>query len=166
MRMVNIEETGKKLKEQLDKLRHEHDVTLPKDIAEAREQGDLRENAGYHAARERMSFIKGKMAQLSQQLAELDSIDLSSVPGDCIGFGSKVQLVDLDTNETVEYTFVSESDIDLKKRQITLVSPVGRALDGKKAGEEVSVEIPAGIKRFRICSILTIHGKELKEEGS
>ena len=136
---------------------------MPKDIAEAREQGDLRENAGYHAARDRMSFIRGKMAQLSRQMAELDNIDLHSVPEDCIGFGSKVQLIDLDTKEKVEYTFVSETDIDFKKRQITLVSPVGRALDGKKAGEEVSVEIPAGTRRFRICSILTLHGKELKE---
>jgi len=161
--MVDIEETRKKLKEQLDKLRHEHDVVLPADIAEAREQGDLRENAGYHAARERMSFIKGKLAQLSQQLAELDSIDIKNIPEDRIGFGSRVELIDLDTDEKVEYTFVSESDIDFKKKQITLASPIGRALDGKKVGEQVQVEIPAGIRRFRVHYIMTIHGKELKE---
>ncbi|MBU1076055.1 MAG: transcription elongation factor GreA [Spirochaetes bacterium] len=158
--MMDIEKLSEKLKAELVKLKHEYDVELPAQIAEAREHGDLKENADYHAARERMGFVKGKIAHLNEQLERLHSIDLSNIPEDNIGFGSKVTLLDLDTDAESTITFVSEGEIDPLKGKITMATPYGRALAGKKPGEEVEVQIPAGTKKFLIKSLETIHGNE------
>jgi len=160
----NTGNTRERLENELEKLRHEFNVSLPAQIAEAREHGDLKENAGYHAARERMGFVKGKIAQLSRQLAMLDNIDLSNISEDSIGFGSRIILEGIDSNDPVEITFVSEAEIDFDKGRITLTTPYGRALAGKKVGDEVEVTIPAGVRKLKVKYLLTIHGNEYGKE--
>lgn len=157
---MDLEKIKQKLKDDLKKLKDEYTNELPKQIAEARELGDLKENAGYHAARERMGFVKAKMSQISEQLEKLHNIDIDTIPEDSVGFGSKIILLDLDTDSTMELNFVSQEEIDPLKGKITLATPYGRALGGKKVGEEVEVIIPAGIKKLKIQYILTIHGQE------
>lgn len=156
--------TKQKLEEKLKKLRHEYNEELPEEIAEARKQGDLRENAGYHAARERMGFVKGRIAQLSEQLSILNNIDKSEISEDSIGFGSSVILEDLDSGESVKLTFVTEAEIDFAKGKITLMTPYGKALAGKKTGDEVEVNIPIGVRKFRIKHFSTMHGNEYGEK--
>ena len=160
---AEMDNTKEKLEKELQKLRHEYKVILPAQIAEAREHGDLKENAEYHAAREKMGFVKGRIAHLSKQLAMLDNIDMSEISKDTIGFRSNVILKDLESNEKMELTFVSEAEIDFDKGKITMQTPYGRALSGKKVGEEVEVKIPAGVRKFKIEYFQTIHKNEYGE---
>ncbi len=157
---MKTEKTQQKLKDEIEKLKKELHEELPQQISEARELGDLRENAGYHAARERMSFVKAKIAQLSQQLAKLNNIDIQTIPQDQVSYGSRVTLLDLETNNTLQLTFVSEGEMNLRDGKITLETPYGKALAGKKIGDYADVYTPAGIKKFRIQYLLTLHGKE------
>lgn len=157
---MKTQKTEQKLKDEIEKLKKELYEELPQQISEARELGDLRENAGYHAARERMSFVKAKIAQLSQQLAKLNNIDIQTIPQDQVSYGSRVILLDLETNNTLQLTFVSEGEMNLRDGKITLETPYGKALVGKKIGDYADVYTPAGIKKFRIHYLLTLHGKE------
>ncbi|MDD5066941.1 MAG: transcription elongation factor GreA [bacterium] len=161
---MDLERSMDKLRAELDKLKHELNVELPKQISEARDLGDLRENAGYHAARERMGFVKARIGQLSEQLARLNSMDMESIPVDCVGFGSRVVLIDLDTDSKMELTFVSESEMDLAQGRITLETPYGRALANKKVGQQVEVLTPAGTRKLKIKYLMTIHGNEYKAD--
>ena len=160
---MEIEQKKQQLKEELDVLKQEFKFELPKKIAEAREHGDLKENADYHAARERQGFVRAKIAQLSEQLAKLNNLDVKSIPEDRIGFGSTVTVLDMKTNGTMVFTFVAEGEMIPSEGKITLSTPYGRALAGKQVGETVEVTIPAGKKTFRIVSIVTIHGNEIHE---
>ncbi len=157
---MDFEKSKIKLETELKQLKHEYENDIPKQIAEARDLGDLKENAGYHAARERMGFIKAKISQLNEQLEKISNIDITNISDDSIGFGSKVVLVELETNIETELQFVSEVEIDPLKSKISLATPYGKALSGKKAGEKVEVQIPAGTKKFYIKSFSTIHGNE------
>lgn len=161
----NIEEIKQKLQNELEKLQHEYKNELPQQIAEARELGDLKENAGYHAARERMGFVKAKIGQICEQLEKLSNIDVESIPEDSIGYGSTVILQDLDDEDNKQtLTFVSQEEIDPVQGKITLATPYGQALSGKKVGDTVEVIIPAGQKNFKINYLSTIHGTEFGEK--
>ncbi len=155
----NIEEIKKKLEEELAKLEHEYKYELPKQIADARELGDLKENAEYHAARERMSYVKAKMAQIVDKLSRLNDINFDDIPTDRVGFGSTVVIQDVETGEEMTFTFVSREEIDPMVGKITLATPYGKALIDKKEGDEVEVSTPAGTRKFIVKSITTIHSQ-------
>ncbi|HEY1406582.1 MAG TPA: transcription elongation factor GreA [Spirochaetota bacterium] len=159
----DIEKQRQQLKGELDDLKHEFSFELPKKISEAREHGDLKENADYHAARERQGFVRAKIAQLSVQLAQLNNIDVKNISEDSVGFGSKVVVLDTVSGSKTEFTFVPDGEMNPSEGKITLATPYGRALVGKKVGETVTVTIPAGKKIFKIVSLVTIHGNEINE---
>ena len=159
----DLDKQKAELKDELDKLNYEFKFELPKKIAEAREHGDLKENADYHAARERQGFVRAKIAQLTEQLAKLSNIDFKTIPNDKVGFGSKVSVIDAGTGNTIEFTFVPDGEMKPAEGKITLNTPYGKALAGKKVGDTVEVVIPAGKRKFKITNLVTIHGNEISE---
>lgn len=122
-------------------------------IAEAREHGDLSENAEYHAAREKQGFIEGRIAELEDKTARAEVIDVSALSGDTIKFGATVELIDEDTEAEVTYQIVGEYEADLKKNLISIVSPLARALIGKSAGDTVEFRTPGGNKSYEVVSV-------------
>jgi len=159
----DIEKQKEQIKNELDALKQEYTFELPKKISEAREHGDLKENADYHAARERQGFVHARIAQLTEQLARLSNIDVKNISENSVGFGSKVVVVDIAGGSKMEFTFVTDGEANPSEGKITLNTPYGRALIGKKVGETATVTIPAGKKEFRIVSLVTIHGNEINE---
>lgn len=155
---TDIELKKKELQEELDALKYEFKIELPKKINEAREHGDLKENADYHAARERQGFVKAKIAQLTEQLAKLSSIDVSEIPEDKVGFGSVIKIQDTASSIALEFTFVSDAETNPSEGKISLSTPYGQAFAGKSIGDVVEVTIPAGVKSFKLVSLTTIHG--------
>jgi transcription elongation factor GreA len=125
-----------------------------KAIASARELGDLSENADYHAARERHSFIEGRIAYLENRLATVEVIDISRLKGSKVVFGATVEIEDLDTGENLKYRIVGEDEADIKNRTISFSSPVARALIGKEPGDDVQVKTPKGLKEYTILNVL------------
>lgn len=148
------------IKDEIDKLRHEYKVELPQKIADARAYGDLKENAEYHAARERQSFVKARISQLSEQLSKLSDINMGSIPEDRIGYGSSVTVFDFDSEEIIDFTIVSPNEVEPSSGKISLSSPIGAALNNKYAGDEVEITIPAGKKRYLVQKLTTMHGNE------
>jgi len=122
-------------------------------IAEARELGDLSENAEYHAARERQSFIEGRIMELEDKMARADIIDISKLSGNTIKFGAKVKLIDEDTEEEISYQIVGEYEADLKLGLISIISPLARALIGKAKGDYIEVVIPKGTRAYEVLSV-------------
>lgn len=156
----SIEEKKREIKEELEKLKYEFKIDLPKKIAQARSYGDLKENADYHAARERQGFVKARIAQLNSQLSQLNNINLSQIEENKVGFGSKVTILDLDSNEKFEFTFVHPNEVSPSEGKISANSPIGAALNNRCAGDEIEANIPAGKKRFFIEKLVTLHGTE------
>jgi len=154
----DIELKKQKLREELEQLKYEFKVELPKKIAEARAYGDLKENAEYHAAKERQSFLSARITQLSNQLSQLSNLSVSDIAKDRIGFGSTVTVLDLESEDIIEFTFVSPNEVKPAEGKISLSSPVGMALQNRGVGEEVEINIPAGKKRHRIERFTTMHG--------
>ena len=154
-----MREIIKMLSGQLSELEHEFRVELPKEIAAAVAMGDLRENAEYHAALERQSFVKARISQLRERLGVLGTMSLDQVPRGCSGLGSTLQLLDLDSDEEIEYTLVIPEVADLSKGLISMASPIGRSLMGRKLGAEIQVKIPSGERNFEILKLVTLHEK-------
>jgi transcription elongation factor GreA len=154
----------RKIKELLDielrALEHEFRVELPKEIKTAVAMGDLRENAEYHAALERQSYVKARIGQLRERLAALHTLNLSRVPRDRVGLGSHVRLLDLDHDAEVAYELVFPELSDLERGLISLASPIGKSLLNRQVGDEVTIRTPAGEKRFEVLEVITIHGRE------
>lgn len=119
-------------------------------IAEARAHGDLSENAEYHAAKEKQSFIEGRLAELEDKLARADIIDAARMTGSKIIFGATVTVVDADTEETQTYKIVGEDEADVSKGKISVTSPLARGLIGKEVGDEAEVSAPGGAKVYEI----------------
>lgn len=131
-------------------LAHLRDVERPKvsqEIGVAREHGDLRENAEYHAAKEKQGFIEGRIKDLESFLSRAEVIDPSSLSGSRVMFGATVTLVNSKTNEEVTYQIVGAPEADIEKKTIAVTAPLARALIGKEAGDEVTVQTPGGEKR-------------------
>ena len=122
-------------------------------IAEARAHGDLSENAEYHAAKDQQSHNEGRIARLEDNLSRSEVIDLSKLSGDTVKFGAKVTLVDEDTNEKKVYQIVGDVEADVKNGQISISSPIARALIGKSAGDSVEVAAPGGARGYEILKI-------------
>jgi transcription elongation factor GreA len=150
----------KKLQEDLNVIERELRVELPKEILRAREHGDLSENAEYKAAKERQSYLEGRKAQLQQRLAALSLVNLDKIPADCAAYGSKVVLYEYETDKEVEYRLVSAEESDLSKGDISITSPIGRSIVGKREGDEIEIVTPSGRKEYELRSLKTIHEME------
>lgn len=122
-------------------------------IAEARAHGDLKENAEYHAAKEKQSFIEGRIKEVENVLASADIIDVASLSGVVVKFGAKVKIVDEDTEDEHVYRIVGEYEADLNQGKIALTAPIARALIGKKVDESVEVKTPKGLKYYTIVDV-------------
>jgi transcription elongation factor GreA len=155
-----IAKIKKKLQDEIDQLDHELNVDLPKEIAVARAHGDLSENAEYKYAKERQGFVNARIAQLKKRMGDLGMLNLSNIPTDRSGYGSKIVVLDMQKDVRVEYRLVSSEEVDAEKGQISTTSPIGRALLNRKVGDEVKVATPAGSKEFEIVELLTIHQLE------
>ncbi len=149
-----------KLKQQLSELEHEFRVELPKEIKTAVAMGDLRENAEYHAALERQAFVRARIGQLRERLGALSAINFDDVPRDRAGIGSRLELLDLDSDEEITYQLVFPEAADLEKGLLSIASPIGRALVGLKEGDEVKIEIPSGARNFEVLGLKTVHEKD------
>ena len=151
------EEITKKLKDEIKTLEEELHVELPRALKVAREHGDLSENADYDAAKERQGFVNARLGQLKKRLAELSMVNFDNIPHGKVSFGSQVTLYDLEKEKEVAYKLVMSEDADAAKGLISTSSPIGRALMGKKEGDEVDVQTPGGVKSFEITKLVTIH---------
>ena len=139
-----------------DELRHLKNIARPeviRAIAQAREHGDLSENAEYHAARDRQSFIEGRVGELEDKIARAEVIDVSKLSGKTVKFGAKVSLIDEDTEEKLIYQIVGQDEADVKQGRLAITSPLARALIGKSVGESVEVNTPKGEKAYEITRV-------------
>ena len=139
-----------------DELRNLKTVDRPaviKAIAAAREHGDLSENAEYHAARERQSFIEGRIGELEDATKRAEIIDTSKLKGKTVRFGAKVKLADEETGDEIIYQLVGEFEADLKKKKISIASPLGKALIGREASDSVEVQTPNGVRYYELVSV-------------
>ena len=152
-----LEEIRAKIDDEIERLQHELNIELPGRIQKAVELGDLRENAEYKSALERQQFVQARLTHLVQRAGELASIDLDAVPTDRVGFGSRVTVKNLDTKDDMTYTIVAGDYIDLDSGQISMASPLGRGLMGRKEGETFEVELPAGVRRFHLVELQTLN---------
>tara|TARA_B110000305_G_C19412280_1_gene626104 strand:- start:1169 stop:1639 length:471 start_codon:yes stop_codon:yes gene_type:complete len=137
---------------ELKKLRSSERPTIIKAIAEAREHGDLSENAEYHSAREKQSFIEGRIKELESAIGLAEIIDISKLSG-AIKFGATVKLIDEDTELEVTYKFVGEFEADLEKNLLNIKSPLARALIGKDIGDSVDVKTPGGTRSYEVLEV-------------
>jgi transcription elongation factor GreA len=139
-----------------EELKHLKSVARPeviRAISQAREHGDLSENAEYHAARERQSFIEGRLAELEDKIARSEVIDVSALSGKTVKFGATVTIVDEDTDEELTYQLVGEVESDVKAGRLAVNSPLGRSLIGKSVGDSVDVATPKGDKSYEILKV-------------
>ncbi|MBX9977116.1 MAG: transcription elongation factor GreA, partial [Alphaproteobacteria bacterium] len=139
-----------RLQEELKHLKSHERPAVIKAIAEAREHGDLSENAEYHAAKERQGFIEGRIMELEDKLGRAEVIDVSQISGDSIKFGATVKLIDDDTDEEVAYQIVGSDESDIKKGLLSVTAPLARALINKKKGDHIEVTTPSGGKSYEI----------------
>lgn len=143
-----------RLQEELRRLKSVDRPAIIRAIAEAREHGDLSENAEYHAARERQSFIEGRVIELEDKIARAEVIDVSKLNGTAVKFGATVLLSDEETDEETKYQLVGEDEADIKQGLLSVTSPLGRALIGKSLGESVEVATPRGSKSYEIVKVM------------
>jgi transcription elongation factor GreA len=152
-----IEELKAKLGEEVEKLQYELNVTLPNEIRKAVELGDLRENSEYKAALERQSFVQARLGQLRERLSKLASIDMSQIPTDKVGLGSKVVVQDEKTGTKETYNLVFGDALEFDESQVTMASPIGRALLGKAKGETAFLRLPTMVRQLKVVDHRTIH---------
>jgi len=147
----------KKLQDEINALEHELVHELPKEIKKAVALGDLSENAEYHMAKQRQEFVKARVRQLGQRLAQLSMVNMNNIPKDKVGLGSTVKVYDNDKNEEVEYNLVTSEESDVAAGKISTTSPIGRALLNKKVGDTTVVVTPNGKRELEILTLSTIH---------
>ena len=152
-----IEELKRKLSDEVDRLRHELNVTLPNEIRKAVEHGDLRENSEYKAALERQQFVQARLGHLTQRLSKLSSIDPSQIPTDRAGLGSVVVVEDERTKARETYHLVFGDAVEFDAGHVSMGSPIGRALAGKAIGETAVLKLPTTTRRLTVVELTTIH---------
>jgi transcription elongation factor GreA len=152
-----LEEIRQKLSEEVQKLNHELAITLPEALKKALAQGDLRENGDYHAALERQQFVHARLTHLRSRLSKLSQIDLSKIPTDRVGLGSRVVVEVVGTKERETYELVIPDAMDFDGNQISVASPLGRGLLNKKVGETAVVALPAGPRKLKVVQLTTFH---------
>lgn len=141
---------------ELKRLKTEDRPNVIKAIAEARAHGDLSENAEYAAAREKQSFIEGRIIELEDKVSRTEVIDVKSLSGKAVKFGATVTLIDEDTDEEVTYQIVGEYEADIKQKKLSNTAPIARALMGKSEGDSVEVNAPGGKKHYEIAKVVFI----------
>ncbi len=141
------------LEEELNQLKNVERHAIIAAIAEARAHGDLSENAEYHAAKEKQSFIEGRVMELEDQIGRAEVIDISKLSGGSVKFGATVTMVDEDTDEKRKYQIVGDVESDAKKGRISISSPIARALIGKSKGDTVEVAAPGGARSYEILKV-------------
>ena len=154
------EKIKKKLQDEIAVLEHELHTDLPKEIMTARAHGDLKENAEYKYAKERQSYVSARLGQLHQRLADISMLNLNNLPKDRAAYGSRILVLDVAKSSKIEYKLVTVEEADAAQGLISTTSPIGRALLGKKVGDEVSVTTPAGIKEYEVVRLTTIHDED------
>ncbi|HEY7287327.1 MAG TPA: transcription elongation factor GreA [Vicinamibacterales bacterium] len=149
----------KKFEDEIAALNHELKLELPKEIKRARELGDLRENAEYHAAKERQRLVEARISMLTKRVSEIALINVERIPRDRAGFGSTVHVVEA-TGEKMVFQLVMPEDADAGKGMISTTSPIGRAFLNKEEGDAVKVATPGGTRQFEIVKLITIHDED------
>lgn len=150
----------KRLEEEIHVLEKELREELPRALKTAAALGDLSENADYSAARERQDFVRVRLGQLKQRLADLSLVNFDKIPRDRISLGSRVQLLDVDKDEKITYKLVTSEDANAAEGMISTTSPIGRSLLNKREGDTVEVKIPSGTRTFEVLSFTTMHDEQ------
>jgi transcription elongation factor GreA len=155
MQRIPLTPLGKvQLEEELDELKHHKRPAVIKDIEEARQHGDLKENAEYHAAKEQQSFIEGRIQEIQGTLSVAQVIDITSIPAnDRVIFGSTITVHNLSEDKQHEYQIVGEDEADIKQGKLSINSPIARQLITKSTGDLVTIEIPAGKVQYEILDV-------------
>ncbi|HJR68274.1 MAG TPA: GreA/GreB family elongation factor [Gemmatimonadaceae bacterium] len=152
-----IEELKQKLGQEVEHLQHELNVTLPNEIRKAVELGDLRENSEYKAALERQQFVQARLGQLRQRLSKLSQIDMTQIPTDRVGLGSRVVVKDVKTGASEEYHLVFGDASEFDEGHVSMASPIGKALVGKSVGDVTMLRLPTVTRQLQIVELVTIH---------
>lgn len=152
-RVPMTKEGHQSLQDELKRLKSIERPMVIQAISEARAHGDLSENAEYHAAKEKQSFIEGRINEIGDKLSRAHVIDTSNLSSDRVVFGATVSLADIDSGEEVKYRIVGVDEADLKAGKISITSPVARALIGHSVGDAVKVKVPSGTKEYEIIDI-------------
>jgi transcription elongation factor GreA len=153
MRVPITKQGFEQLRDELDRLRKKERPIVIQAISEARAHGDLSENAEYHAAKERQSFVEGRIKELETKMANAEIIQTGNLSSDKVVFGATVVLLDEDGKTKKKFTLVGQDESDLKNGRISVVSPVGKALIGHKVGDEVTITTPARVVTYEILKI-------------
>ena len=153
-----LEAAKKTLGDEIERLNHELNVTLPEAFKKAVALGDLKENGDYHAAKERQAFISARLSHLRARLAKINSIDLTKIPVDSAGLGSRVVVEDQGSKQRESYELVVPDSMDFDNPEhISIASPLGRAMVEKKKGDLVVVQLPGGVRKLKILELVTFH---------
>jgi transcription elongation factor GreA len=147
----------RKLKKELAELQYELTHKIPKDLQEAASHGDLSENAEYEAAKSRQEFVRARIGQMQGRIRELSMYNIQSIPHGIVAYGSRVTVEDLDEGETQVFEIVFPEEVNAGAGQISLSSPLGRALLSKTVGDEIEVQTPRGKRNYQITELLTLH---------
>ena len=158
-----MEDLKKKLQEEIAALEYELRNELPKEILKARAHGDLSENAEYHAAKERQGLVNARLGALQARLREFAMVDISKIPRDRVGLGSKIVVLDLNKDEEHSYELVTSEEADAANGKISTSSPIGKGLLGKRVGDTARIQIPGGVRELEVLSLTTIHDTAKQE---
>ena len=151
-----LDEIREKIEGEIEELLHELHVILPERIEKAVELGDLRENAEYKSSLERQQFVQARLGQLTSRMSELSKIDVTAMPSDRVGFGSKVNIHDLEMNKKTQVTIVAGDMIELGGSEVSMSSAMGTGLMGTRENEEVTIELPVGPRKFKVLKVVTL----------
>ncbi len=160
-----IEALKRKLGDEVEKLRFELNVTLPGEIRRAVEMGDLRENSEYKAALERQQLVQARLGQLTMRLSKLSQIDITQIPTDRVGLGSKILVEDHDSKERETYHLVFGDSVEFEDGHVTMSSPIGRAMLNRVKGDVVLLKLPARTRKMLIIDVVTIHESKPDDLG-
>ena len=149
-----------RLNQNLKDMKYEYTKVLPEEIHKAASLGDLSENAEYEAALDRQRLLQSKIRTLEKRIEEIAQVDVHRLPEDRVGYGSIVELFDVDENKELSYQLVMSEDAEVSRNRISVSSPIGRSLMGKAVDEEVVINIPSGRKHYEITGITTYHSTE------
>jgi transcription elongation factor GreA len=152
-----LDQLKAKLGEEVEKLQHELNIVLPREIRRAVEMGDLRENSEYKAALERQQLVQARLGQLRQRLSKLSSIDISQIPADKVGLGSQVVVKDEATGEKESYSLVFGDSVEFEDGHVSMSSPIGLSLVGRAVGDTTILKLPAKTRKLKIVELKTIH---------
>ncbi|MGH9557381.1 MAG: GreA/GreB family elongation factor [Terriglobales bacterium] len=151
------EHVRKKLEQEIQGLERELNHELPKELKKAAAMGDLSENAEYHMAKQRQEFVRARLGQLKQRMADLSLVNLNNIPKDRVAFGSRVVVFDQSKNAEIEYRLVTSEEANVEQGLISTTSPIGRSLMGKKVGDTTVVVTPNGQRELEVLKLSTIY---------